>query len=257
MENVYESSQSFKQQVHDAVEKFCTDHAEQTDFVAYFRKTWGHKADEWVRGFRDVPHAQQDTTDSGKLPPGSKTKVFVAKGFAQTDALSGRRQPHSQLGGRVGQSEADVDMLPAPAASCIQSYYQDQLQSYYQGQLQQPPGGRLSRAATYQEPHAGDQPAGMLAVTKSPSPLPNLSVPLAMPFSPQGNEVMQISGGLPGLPEAALQESAGETQALSDGQTSRQNGCAAALENMEGASFAFGDDAGILNVYDLDLFAEI
>ncbi len=70
-------------------------------------------------------------TDSGKLPPGSKTKVFVAKGFAQTDALSGlpkagtnnfedgyitctvqhssacvgRRQPHSQLGGRVGQSE--------------------------------------------------------------------------------------------------------------------------------------------------------
>ena len=28
--------------------------------------------------------------------------------------------------------QADVDMLPAPAASCIQSYYQDQ--------LQQPPG---------------------------------------------------------------------------------------------------------------------
>ena len=41
-----QSSQSFKQQVHDAVEKFCTDHAEQTDFVAYFRKTWGHKAGE-------------------------------------------------------------------------------------------------------------------------------------------------------------------------------------------------------------------
>lgn len=73
----------------------------------------------------------------------------------------------------------------------------------------------------------------------------------------QDNEVMQISGGLPGLPGAALQESAGETQALSGGQTSRQNGCAAALENMEGASFAFGDDAGILNVYDLDLFAEV
>ena len=36
--------------------------------------------------------------------------------------------------------QADVDMLPAPAASCIQSYYQDQLQSYYQDQLQQPPG---------------------------------------------------------------------------------------------------------------------
>ena len=41
-----QSSQSFKQQVHDAVEKFGTDHAEQTDFVAYFRKTWGHKAGE-------------------------------------------------------------------------------------------------------------------------------------------------------------------------------------------------------------------
>ncbi len=41
-----QSSQSFKQQVHDAVEKFCADHAEQTDFVAYFRKTWGHKAGE-------------------------------------------------------------------------------------------------------------------------------------------------------------------------------------------------------------------
>ncbi|KAL0027564.1 hypothetical protein WJX77_011083 [Trebouxia sp. C0004] len=42
--------------------KSCADHAEQTDFVAYFHKTWGHKPDEWVRGVRDVPHAQQDTT---------------------------------------------------------------------------------------------------------------------------------------------------------------------------------------------------
>jgi len=41
-----QSSQSFKQQVHGAADKFCADHAEQTDFVAYFRNTWGHKAGE-------------------------------------------------------------------------------------------------------------------------------------------------------------------------------------------------------------------
>ena len=46
LQAVGQSSQSFKEQVHDAVENFCADHAEQTEFVGYFWKTRGHKAGE-------------------------------------------------------------------------------------------------------------------------------------------------------------------------------------------------------------------
>lgn len=41
--SIDQSKESFTQQVHDAVDTFCTQYAEQADYVSYFQKQWGKK----------------------------------------------------------------------------------------------------------------------------------------------------------------------------------------------------------------------
>ncbi|KAL3150070.1 hypothetical protein ABBQ38_013416 [Trebouxia sp. C0009 RCD-2024] len=57
------------------------------DFVKYFRSTWVHKLGEWVRGFRNVPHAQADTTG---VCEGWHSSI-KGGGLAKKSRLLGRR----------------------------------------------------------------------------------------------------------------------------------------------------------------------
>ncbi|KAL0023355.1 hypothetical protein WJX77_010470 [Trebouxia sp. C0004] len=43
-------------------ETFYDTFKDEQEFVAYFQKHWGHKFEEWVRGFCEVNHTRQDTT---------------------------------------------------------------------------------------------------------------------------------------------------------------------------------------------------
>ena len=43
-----QSRESFTQQVHDAVDMFCTQYAEQADYVSYFQRQWGKKTGQCV-----------------------------------------------------------------------------------------------------------------------------------------------------------------------------------------------------------------
>ncbi|DBB04166.1 TPA: hypothetical protein ACH3X1_013210 [Trebouxia sp. C0004] len=57
-----QSRVDFTQQVKDAIQTFYDTFKDEQEFVAYFQKHWGHKFEEWVRGFCEVNHTRQDTT---------------------------------------------------------------------------------------------------------------------------------------------------------------------------------------------------
>ena len=46
--SIDQSRESFTQQVHDDVDMFCTQYAEQADFVSYFQKQWEKKTSQRV-----------------------------------------------------------------------------------------------------------------------------------------------------------------------------------------------------------------
>ena len=46
--STHQSRESFTEQVHGAVALFCTQYAEQADYVSYFQKQWGWKTGQCV-----------------------------------------------------------------------------------------------------------------------------------------------------------------------------------------------------------------
>ncbi|DBA79433.1 TPA: hypothetical protein ACH3X2_007707 [Trebouxia sp. C0005] len=82
-----QSRDSFRLQVQQAVEDFCLQYAQHADFVQYISDYYAHKIDEWVRGFRDVEHAQQDTIGACE----GYHSAIKGNELAQKHRLQGRR----------------------------------------------------------------------------------------------------------------------------------------------------------------------